>query len=111
MNLMRVRRAAPFVVVAWRRVLVLLLRLAGVLLLVTWERTGCLVGGLLRAMEGLCILVRLTRWLLRRLRWLGRLLLTSVRTNTLIRLDFPLKTQQQFKAYSQNLPLLRCVKQ
>lgn len=67
-----------------------LLRLAGVRgLLVTWKLAGLLIGGLLRAMVGLCTRVLLTRLLLRRLRWLGRLLLTSVRTNTLIRLDFP----------------------
>lgn len=86
---MRVRRAAPLLVVPWWWVLVLL-RLAGVRgLLVTWELAGWLIWGLLRAMVGLCIRVLLTRLLLRRLRWLGRLLLTSVRTNTLIRLDFP----------------------
>lgn len=77
--------------VSWWWVLVRL-RLAGVRgLLVTWELAGLLIGGLLRAMVGLCTLVLRPRWLLRRLRWLGRLLLTSVRTNTLIRLDFPLK--------------------
>lgn len=91
-DLMRVRRAAALVVVAGRRVLVGLrlgpARRAPVRR-VTWELPGWWIGGLLRAMVGLCTRVRLTRWLLRRLRWLGRLLLTSVRTNTLIRLDFP----------------------
>lgn len=94
---MGVRRAAPLVVRP-RRGLVGRLRArrrgAGVRgLLATLELAGWLIGGLLRAMVGLCIRVRLTRWLLRRLRWLGRLLLTSVRTNTLIRLDFPLQSQ------------------
>lgn len=80
-------------VVAGRGVLVLLRR-AGAparpgVRRVTLELAGWWILGLLRAMVGLCTRVRLTRLLLRRLRWLGRLLLTSVRTNTLIRLDFP----------------------
>lgn len=88
MNLVGVRRAAPFVVVSRGRVLVLL-RLAGVLgRLATWELAGRWIGGLLRAMVGWCTRVLLTRRRLRRLTRLGRLLLTSVRTNTLIRLDF-----------------------
>ena len=56
---------------------------------VTLELAGWWILGLLRAMVSWCTRVLLTRRLLRRLRWLGRLLLTSVRTNTLIRLDFP----------------------
>lgn len=72
----------------WR--VLILLRLAGILAwLITWELASLLIGGLLRAMVGLCIRVLLTRRRLRRLSRLGRLLLTSVRTNTLIRLDFP----------------------
>lgn len=86
---MRVRRSTPLVVVPRRRVLELL-RLAGVRrLLATGEGAARWIGRLLRAMVGWCTRVRRTRLLLRRLRWLGRLLLTSVRTNTLIRLDFP----------------------
>lgn len=77
------------VISRWRRVLILLL-LTGVLIrLVTLKLAALWIGGLLRAMVGLCILVLLTRRLLRRLCRLGRLLLTSVRTKTLIRLDFP----------------------
>lgn len=98
--LVRVRRTSSFMMISGWRVLILL-RLTGILgRLVTWKLAALWIGGLLRAMEGLCIRVLLTRRRLRRLSRLGRLLLTSVRTNTLIRLDFPLQSLQQFSSFT-----------